>query len=194
VLGVDEVAADTGNDGRLSAEGVTHPRRLAQVEECDGGNRARDIALLAAAKAYGDAEQMAAHGNLPQLFYPGLNGMAIELVLHARDAHCSFDAESSARVRRSLQAKHDVDPDFWSNAGLMDLDLYEALARRGLAGRLAALSAGYAELHSRVAGRTHWETVADQVSFVLSAHASRASSADGRAAGELKAQIDRYAQ
>ena len=41
--------------------------------------------------------------------------------------------KASARLRSSLLVKHEAEPDFWSNAGLVEFDLYDAVASGTLA-------------------------------------------------------------
>ena len=177
---------------RLSLCGSAWKRR-AQLEAVDGDTTARDAALQVALKAYTEAESLAAASNDPQLFYPGLNRMAVELVLHSGEARWRFDTEANARVRRSLQAKHDSDPDFWSNADLINFALYEALARRTLAGSAVLLQDGYAELHRRVRKPGDWGSVADQAAFVFGAYLRGAKAAEKQAAQAMLAQLNGYA-
>ena len=136
---------------------------------------------------------MAADSNDAQLCYPGLNRMAIELVLHAAKADWAFDSAANGRVRRSLQAKHDTDPDFWSSADLINFSMFEALASRTLAENGALLADAFAELHRRVSKPGDWGSVADQAVFVFGAFLQGASKAEGGAAQALQDQLQRYA-
>jgi hypothetical protein len=169
-------------------------KRLAQLEALAGDEAASTKALRAAFKAYATAEAMAAEAGDPQLFYPGVNRMAIELVLNLGDAGwAGFDAAATAQLLRSLQAKHDADPDFWSNAGFIEIDFYETVAAGTLAANADRLLRAWSDLHARVQVLSHWGSVADQVRFVLAALARQAGSADQAAAAKLQAQLDRYA-
>jgi hypothetical protein len=90
-------------------------------------------ALQAASDAYDKAEQLALDSGDPQLFYPGLNRMAIDWVRHAGQVGWTgFDAAATTRVEASLRAKHEIDPDFWTNAGLIEIEVLRALAARDL--------------------------------------------------------------
>ena len=171
-------------------------KRLAQLEGLAGrpGRQAESAALTMALQAYTEAEALACESAPAQAFYPGLNRMAIELALNADSpAWRGFDAAASARLQQSLQDKHARDPDFWSNAGLIEFQLYTALVARDLAAQQAALAAGYADLHGRVQARNWWASVADQAAFVCAHLSPRAKAAERRAAEMLVAQLAGYA-
>ena len=170
-------------------------KRLAQLEARAGDLKQCDAALAKAAQAYTKAEALAAAQSDPQLFYPGLNRMALELVAHAGDAHwAGFDGAASTALHQSLQSKQELDPDFWSSAGLIDFALYEALADAALAERQATLAEGYRMLYARVQAKGYWGSVADQAAFVFEHGLRRASAPDKKAAADLRAELERYAK
>ena len=168
-------------------------KRLAQLETRAGDPKGSAGALTAAFDAYAKAETLAAESNDPQLFYPGLNRMAIELVRHAANPEWTYDSATNGRVRRSLQAKHDTDPDFWSSADLINFSMFEALASRSLAANGARLAAAFAELQRRVSKPGDWSSVADQAVFVFGACLPGASKAEAAAGQALLDQLQRYA-
>jgi hypothetical protein len=169
-------------------------KRLAQLEDLAGDAAAATKALHLAFDAYAHAERLAADSKHPQLFYPGVNRMAIELVLHLGDAAWpGFEPATTAQLRRSLQAKHDGDPDFWSNAGFIEIDFYEMVAAGKLAANAERLLRAWADLHARVAVLSSWGSVADQAVFVLAAYARAASAAERAAATRVREQLARYA-
>ncbi|MDO9073640.1 MAG: CHAT domain-containing protein [Rubrivivax sp.] len=161
-------------------------KRLAMLERKAGRAAQATQALKSAAEAYRQAEALASNGPVSGLFYPALNRMALELVANLGQAGwAGFDAEANAATRRSLQAKATDDPDFWSYAGLIELEMLEAVAAGVLADALPTLEDRHAELHGRVAGRNLWGSVADQANFVLTPYAEQAPRREAEAANTL---------
>lgn len=178
---------------RASLVGSSY-KRLALLEGKLGNADARNKALVAAAAAYEQAETLALASHNPDAFYPALNRMALQLVVHrSQPGWPGFKAETSAAVRRSLQAKAEADPDFWCFAGQMELDLYEAVAERRLAKQSAALLAAYADLNRRVAARNFWGSVADQALLVLEPYAAASRGPERDAARALLEALQAYA-
>ena len=170
-------------------------KRLGMLERRAGRAAQATQALKSAAEAYRQAEVLAGNGPVADLFYPALNRMALELVAHlGQPGWAGFDAEASAAVRRSLQAKATDDPDFWCYAGLIEIDMLEAVATGTLADALPTLEDRHAELHGRVAGRNLWGSVADQANFVLTAYAGQAQGSEAEAADALLAVLRDYAK
>lgn len=170
-------------------------KRLAMLEFKAGRPDDARAALAAAAGCYAQAEALARRDGHPELFYPGLNGMALELVTHLDDPGWpGFDDARQAAIRDCLHAKIDADPDFWCHAGLNELDMYLAVAARNLAGARARLEQAYAELHGRVSGRNLWASVADQARLLLPAYGAAASDAERNAAHALLRALEAYAE
>jgi tetratricopeptide (TPR) repeat protein len=169
-------------------------KRLAQLEDRAGDAAQQRAALDMAAKAYGDAEQLAIEQQDPQQFYPGGNRMAIELALHAGDpAWAGFGEEPRLRQLRSLQAKHAADPDFWSSAALIENDVFLAMAQRQLAASVDRLRHAYADLNRRVASKRSWGSVADQARFVMTPYLRKVNATEMRAAADLLETLAGYA-
>jgi len=154
-------------------------KRLAMLERKVGDTAAERAALQMSAVAYGRAEARALATEDADLFYPALNRMALELVVNLGNTKWKgFAADSSAAVRRSLLQKSQVDPDFWCYAGLVEIDVYEAVAAGLLATRLNVLAGRYAQLHGRVSASTMWGSVADQADFLMVPYSAASSGAN----------------
>jgi triacylglycerol esterase/lipase EstA (alpha/beta hydrolase family) len=169
-------------------------KRLALLERRAGDAPAEAAALAKAAQAYGRAEALAATAQPAELFYPGLNRMATELLHALADpAWPGFAADASAAVRQSLQAKTHDDPDFFSMVGLVEVELYTALAQRRLAPQLPGFANAYADLRTRVSSPGQWASVADQAEFVMVPYAAAAGGQEANAARALLAALKGYA-
>lgn len=169
-------------------------KRLALVERLAGQPRAEAAALAEAAAAYRRAEELARSSADPLIFYPALNRMALELVVHLGDARWpGFNPAAVAAVRQSLLHKEQDDPDFWCYAGMVELGVYEAVAERRLADTLETIVARYAELQGRVAAISVWSSVADTAGLVLQPYARQASPAETAAARQLLAVLTDFA-
>jgi tetratricopeptide (TPR) repeat protein len=171
-------------------------KRLGQLEaRCTGHAQQAARALQAASEAYREAEEIARGTNDPQLFYPGLNRMAIEWVRHAGHTRwAGFDAAATARVEASLRSKHELDPDFWTNAGLIELEVLRALAARDLTKDGQRFIKGYADLQERVGARGYWSSVADQARFTLEPFIGRTRGGQRTIARNLLERLEGYAQ
>lgn len=151
-------------------------KRMALVERIAGQPEKEAAATQRMYERYLQAEELARANKDPELFYPALNRMAAEIIINSgKPGWQGFDPAIVAEVRSNLEAKTKGDPDFWSVAGLVDLRLFEALARRDTpsdsCGKLAAafpgLQGGYEDLYSRVNSMGMWSSVYDQSRFVL---------------------------
>jgi len=165
-------------------------KRLAMLE---AGAEQVDEAAVARARAeadrcYGLAEQLAIETQHPELFYPALNRMSAALAAHggAKDWP-GFDPEVVARARQSLQAKVAHDPDFWSLVGLIEIDVFEAVAAQRLATELEAALARLRDLQDQVGAPQLWSSVADTADFALDGWRAAAS-------GRERAAIESWQQ
>jgi hypothetical protein len=134
---------------------------------------------------YAQAEALAAKTGHGALFYPGLNRIAAELVLHP--AGHTLDAAATEAVRQSLLQSSARDPDFWSEAARIEFEWLMAVAEQRLAESLAALRGAFIELQLRVDARSNWQSVADQAEFVLGPYAESTASAHAAEADAAKA-------
>jgi hypothetical protein len=179
---------------RLSLVGSAW-KRLSWMHRRARHRNEQQAALRMAAEAYAKAEALAAAGAHPDLFYPAMNRFALQLAQHAGEAGwAGLDPDAVAAVRRSLLARTETDPDFWSWNGLLELQLFEALSARKLAASRSALESGFDDLHARVASSRWWNTVAEQAGFVLGAYAEAGSAAERAAARGLLAKLEGYAR
>jgi hypothetical protein len=168
------------------------------LERKAGDRAAEDKALQAMSDWYGRAEIIGSAGESADVFYPALNKMAAECVLHAGDtAWPGFNASHLVSLRQTLEQKRLNDPDFWSEIGVAELNLYEALAKRNLATRLPAIQNEYAHLHQRANDPRQWGSVCDQLDFVLASYVERIAQTDPaevEAAEALRAEVKGYAR
>ena len=179
---------------RLSLVGLAWQRQ-AQLQTRSGMAADGAGSLTMALDAYQRAENAAAEASDTRLFEAGLRRMAVELVRHAEDkTRPGLDGATTARTRRSLQALHDSEPDFQTHAGVIQLDIFEALAAGQLAQRQPALAAAYAALQTQVAALPRWAAVLDAVGWVLETPAVLKTAANRAAAGKLLQQLRAYAK
>jgi hypothetical protein len=129
------------------------------------------------------------------MFYPALNCMAAELILGANAPDWGgFDSTRLQAVRDSLDAKNDDDADFWSVAGIADLDTYNAIARNDLAGARGSIEKLYTDLHGRVPAPRRWASVRDQLRLVLPKYATHATPENREASEALLGCIETFAR
>jgi hypothetical protein len=140
---------------------------------------------------YENAEKLARAGNDHLLFYPALNRMAAELIVDAaKPGWRGFDTTGLTEVKNNLAAKTRDDPDFWSVVGLTELRLYQAIADSKLAAELDAIISEYDDLHGRVSATTSWNSVLDQVCFVLPKYEARATANEKKAVMKLTKYLE----
>jgi hypothetical protein len=179
---------------RVTLQGLAWQRQ-AQLQAAEGMAAESSGSLGEALKAYRLAESQAAAAGDPLLFEAGLRRIAVDLVLQAgARGGPVLDSSETARTRRSLQARHDSQPDFSSHADLIRIDLFEALAGGLLAERQPALAAAYAALHAQVAAVPRWAEVLDAVGWVLETTGLLKSAASRAAALKLLGQLRGYGQ
>lgn len=182
---------------RLSLTGSAW-KRLALLQRRGGEEAEWRASLSLAAEAYAKAEAQARAADDPDLFYPALNRMALELALHAGTrGWAGLPEPATADARRALQARVQDDPDFWGYVGLVEIDVYQAVGRGRLAEVLDDVLARYAELQARVGAVGMWGSVADNATLVLEAYAQRCRAArvgEAKAADSLVAVLGGYAK
>ncbi len=156
-------------------------KRLARVEHLAGNTLQEASWLQAMDEAYAFAERRAQEENNNEWFYPALNRLAGQLRHHRLDPKnvSAPSAQQIAAVRASLQAKSLTDPDFWTEAGQIELDSYETLIHEPDPAQLDAERSRYEDLHRRAPAPKNWRTVADQWDFVIG------PSIQGRKSGAL---------
>ena len=117
-----------------------------------------------------------------------MNALAVELRLAGLTGQpYKPDAQRIAEARRSLQAKVQAAPDFWSAVGLPELRMLEALADGQLAAARDEIVRATTDLALRAPAKWMWSSVYEQAQFLLAPHV--ADTAEGRAAAALIAHL-----
>jgi CHAT domain-containing protein len=170
-------------------------KRLALLEQRAGDIKAARAAFEEAATAYGQAEDIALRAEDPRgIHYAGLNRMALQVAVGASQAGShQLDPLHSEAVRNSLQHAIAASPNFECHAGMIELQLFEALAVGRLADALPGLVAQFENLHTKASGLRGWQSVADQADLVLHAYAGRSAAQEAKRALELLEVISRLA-
>ncbi len=169
-------------------------KRLALLERKVKDTAAFNSSMEMASQAYARAEDLALAQQDPRLFYPALNRMALQYVVHAGDRNWKgFATDRTVHIRRSLQARVVSQPDFESHVGLIEIDLFEALAQRQLAQHADTLHNALTLLHGRATAVGLWRSVADQAELVLTTYAAKSNAREKAAAVQLLAVFAGYA-
>jgi tetratricopeptide (TPR) repeat protein/triacylglycerol esterase/lipase EstA (alpha/beta hydrolase family) len=167
-------------------------KRRAMIERIAGDAKAEDEALAEMKSWYERAEQRAIEQKDPAVYYPALNRMAAELLVDAKARTWQgFDPKPLAALRDTLETKTRDDPDFWSVVGRTELVLYEALASRTLASRVAEIASEYDDLWARVSALGAWDSMNVQLRFVLSRYRERVTGAEREAVDALLTHVGR---
>jgi CHAT domain-containing protein len=203
---IDEARRQIEQDIRLLSHLVAiHP--TAERENALGGackrlvllaRLAGDAAEEAKANAgvlehYTRAEELARKQKLDDLYYPAMNRMAAELVVHGRRDGGVLAGGRVAEIRQILQDRARTDPDFWSIAGITELQVYIAVDAGNLAGAVPGVLDEYADLHSRMTDVWSWRSVYDTTDYVLAPYARQAADPERAAAGRLLDKLAEYA-
>ena len=169
-------------------------KRLALLERKCGDLKAENANWEMALEAYSAAEKQAqahADGNA---FYPLMNRLTLEWMLHHnRRGWQGLAARDVKDAQTSLAHKAHATPDFWCLVGLVEFDMLLALTRRRLADEKSTLVTGFSELHTRVSAPWAWDTVAEQAEMVLSAYARGSKGAEKSAARDLEQLLREFA-
>jgi tetratricopeptide (TPR) repeat protein len=165
-------------------------KRLSMLETRVGDPEAANASLTMAIEAYRAAEVLALATRAADLHYPALNRIVLEVARGETSAPKDADLQ---RVARSLAAKVGQDPDFWSLAGQVELQLYARVARGELARGVDALLQQFEQLHQRVPFARMWSSVADQADFCLGRRSQGAPVAEQKAMQELCERLRSYA-
>jgi hypothetical protein len=143
-------------------------------------------------KLYQRALEVGRRTSKGDLFYPGLNLLAGTLVAKAK-LPFHFDRALLEEVTAALTRRAKEDPDFWSVSGERELELYNAVSQCELADQQPTISAGYANLYSRVSAPRNWDSIFDTAHFVLTRYAARKPGAKECAAVDaLLAQLQSF--
>jgi hypothetical protein len=115
---------------RLSLAGSAW-KRLALIERLAGDAKAELACTVAMEAAYGDEVQLAETTNPDSWDRPAINQVAAQVRRCRLDrSPQALDASLVTRLRSVLAEHSRLDPDFWSESGLIEVDLYEHLVGR----------------------------------------------------------------
>jgi tetratricopeptide (TPR) repeat protein len=146
-------------------------KRIALVERLAEQPQQESEAIQKMYERYLTAEKLAREANADDVFYPALNRVAATILINCQKADWTgLDPNELKELREQIHSKLKNDPDFWSTVGLVELELYEALAQRELAAKLDKLKTGFNEAHSRASSLWMWSSVYDQAQFVLNGY------------------------
>jgi tetratricopeptide (TPR) repeat protein len=182
---LERVALLHGTVERESLLGSAHKR--AALLYAKRRNAAAELASLrASAIHYAQAEEQARRSGADNLFYPAMNAIAVELRLAlAQRQPIVLDAQRVSALRRSLQAKVERDPDFWSVAGVGELAMLEAMAGGRLAQVRDRVIAQLRDLAARVPAAWMWDSLLAQARFTLEPYARQSRADEKQAANTL---------
>ena len=176
---------------RLSLAGSTW-KRLALVERLAGDREAELACIVAMEDAYRHAVERADHTDPASWDRPAINQLAAQVRrCHLHGSPQALEASLVTRLRSVLAEHSRQDPDFWSESGLIEVDLYEHLVGRPGAPSLSRIAHRYADLRRRAPARTEWRGVSEQLEFVLS---TGVAAPGGGEAQQLLAAVRGYAE
>jgi CHAT domain-containing protein len=169
-------------------------KRLAMVETAARSPHDESRAVEQMRAHYHKALTMARENRSADLFYPALNSLVSDLVVHAGIAGWTgLDPDSIKIVRSSLAAKVHDDPDFWSVVGETELRMYEALSHGNLAENRDRIEREFNDVFERVSAIDKWSSVYDNAEFVLRKYVERTGPKEKDAALEVWVCLARMA-
>jgi hypothetical protein len=160
-----------------------------QAGDAAGEAKANDGVL----EHYARAEELTRTKKLDNLYYPAMNRMAAELVVQSGRDGSVLEGGRVGEIRQILQDRARTDPDFWSIAGITELQVYIAVDAGNLAGAVPGVLDEYADLHSRMTDVWSWRSVYDTTDYVLAPYARRAADPERAAADRLLDKLAEYA-
>jgi hypothetical protein len=170
-------------------------KRLAMLEAGAGRPEAARHAVEAMAAHYQSALEIGRERDAPDVFYPAINLIAAQLVLHAGTAKWKgLPPELFEEARRSVRGKNQSRPDFWSLVAEPELRLYEAVARNTLPKDLPAIERSFRDVFKRSQGGTQWSSVSDTTRFVLDPYIARGQPAAKKSARAVLELIEHLAK
>ncbi len=189
-------------------------KRLAMLQRRAGNTQQEDEAWQMALQSYSEAEALGRAAASGELFYPLMNRLTLSWMIHgarggglgggsrgagagaagkSRGGWSGFDPRDVDAAQTALRDKTRREPEFWSVAGLIELDLLLAVAEGRLAEEQGSLQARFNELHGRVTSPLAWDSVADQAEMLLGAWPRNARPAEREAAAALAGLLRRFA-
>jgi CHAT domain-containing protein len=171
-------------------------KRLAMLETRAGRTAAAKRAVAAMARHYERAVAIAEEQKEGALFYPANNLIAAEVSLNAGGKRWKGLSKALIdKVRKSVQAQNESDPDFWSLIAGPEFTLYEAVA----AGRLKkadidAIERSFRDVSKRSKDVKEWTSVIDTMHFALDPCVARASGPMKKALRDVMHRIEALAK
>lgn len=150
---------------RLSLLASVCKRRM-RVEAAAQAPEAARVALADMSRLYAEAATRSTQlGLAPARSFLARHNLACCLLWQAPQAVAAAVQE----LRSELLAQTEDDPDFWTYAGLAEIDMIEALAQGTLASILPRVLEAYNDLHQRMPAPRLWRSVHDQALFIQQA-------------------------
>jgi tetratricopeptide (TPR) repeat protein len=191
---LQRLAAIDASVERANLLGAAWKRRVL-VARAAGQSELEAQALAKVLEHYREAEIKAGAAGSDEVFYPGMNRLAAELVTQfVESAPRPVPDDEAQRLEAILARRADLDPSFWPFVQTVELRLYVALAKRSLAEVMSGARTQFEILRERVITPEEWKTVRDQANFVLGAYLKTAlASAEREAAQSLLDLLTGYA-
>ncbi|HPE02264.1 MAG TPA: CHAT domain-containing protein [Burkholderiaceae bacterium] len=191
---LQRLAAIDASVERANLLGAAWKRRVL-VARAAGQSELEAQALAKVLEHYREAEIKAGAAGSDEVFYPGMNRLAAELVTHfGEPAPRPVPDDEAQRLEAILARRADLDPSFWPFVQTVELRLYVALAKRSLAEVMSGARTQFEILRERVITPEEWKTVRDQANFVLGAYLKTGlASAEREAAQSLLDLLTGYA-
>jgi CHAT domain-containing protein len=167
-------------------------KRLSELEKIEGRAKAAKSAVEEMAGHYRRAFDLARERKADDLFYPAINLVAAELVLTGRSGKRrgrELAASLFEDARRSVEAKNQHSPNFWTLIAEPELRLYEALVRGTIVKQAPAIVRAFRDVHRRSQSSAEWASVVDTLRFVLDPYLERATQKTGQAARKVLAEM-----
>lgn len=128
---------------------------------------------------YGAAADLAEQEGADNAFYPLINMLVADLVLHGDDPRWrGFDKPAVMKARESIARKDAVDPDFWTHTNAIELESYTAIADGTFAAKWPKLKERLLAAKVRVPIGSKWESLATQARFAVGKLTGAARPAD----------------
>ena len=143
-------------------------KRLAMIEAATGDQQAAQLSIARMLTSYKDAEELSKIEPDADVFYAASNILSAEITQHAGTAGWGgLSPRRVSMVRESLEHRDAGSPTIWTKLGLIELELYDALASGTLGERVDELLERYGDLKLRVNARRFWATTYDHLQFVF---------------------------
>jgi hypothetical protein len=169
-------------------------KRLSLIEHAAGRRAAEHRMLRKMNEHCQRAEKLAHETGAGNYYYPAMNHLASEVVLTAGRKTGTLDSKLVERVRQSLDAAVEADPDFWSVVGQTELRVLEAIDAGDLESAIESIERELADLQARVPGVWYWASVFDRASLILPTYARHTKDRkEKQAAAQLLEQLRGFA-